>query len=170
MYVLYKSSSFEAYTYTINNCTCNQISHMPWSGGQGPARGKLHLPLTQTSQFPWCFSYAWSHHLIIVNNVPCSRKIWRELNLEIGHNQCEKKCWRIFNLVDGWSQPNHSHAPIFSACTRLRLRSMESELAVESCVQGHHVFNSIWTPTIGERKREMATMARGSGTSKPYCG
>ena len=32
---------------------------------------------------------------------------------------------------------------------------MESELAVESFIGGHHVFSSVWTPTIGERKREI---------------
>ena len=35
---------------------------------------------------------------------------------------------------------------------------MELELDVESCIQGHHVFKSIWTSTIGERstsKREI---------------
>ena len=35
---------------------------------------------------------------------------------------------------------------------------MESVLEVESCIRGHHVYRSIWTPTIGEQlscKREL---------------
>ena len=36
-----------------------------------------------------------------------------------------------------------------------KLRSMESELAVESCIQGHRVFQYyIWTPTTEERNRQ----------------
>ena len=29
--------------------------------------------------------------------------------------------------------------------------NMESELTVDSCIQGHHVFKNIWTPTMGEQ-------------------
>ena len=35
---------------------------------------------------------------------------------------------------------------------------MECELAMDSCIQGHHVFKNIWTPTMGEQlscKREI---------------
>ena len=28
---------------------------------------------------------------------------------------------------------------------------MECELAVDSCIRGHHVFKNIWTPTMGEQ-------------------
>lgn len=39
-----------------------------------------------------------------------------------------------------------------------RTTAMESELAVDSCIRGHHVFKNIWTPTMDEQlscKREI---------------
>ena len=31
------------------------------------------------------------------------------------------------------------------------MSNMKCELAVDSCIRGHHVFKSIWTPTMGEQ-------------------
>ena len=31
------------------------------------------------------------------------------------------------------------------------MRNMESELAVDSCIRGHHIFKNISTPTMGEQ-------------------
>ena len=38
------------------------------------------------------------------------------------------------------------------------MSNMECELAVDSCIRGHHIFKNIWTPTMGEQlscKREI---------------
>jgi len=54
---------------------------------------------------------------------------------------------------------------------------MESELALDSCIRGHHIFKNIWTPTMGEQlscKREISkykdqyTVARSHLLLVPY--
>ena len=59
-------------------------------------------------------------------------------------------------MADNQARPRHT--PALGACPRTTARrdmtstsNMECELAVDSCIRGHHIFKNIWTPAIGEQ-------------------
>ena len=83
--------------------------------------------------------------------LPYSRKMWPELNLA----DCLKPT-RTKILADNQSWPRY--APALGTCPRAAARrdttttsNMECELAMDSCIKGHHIFKNIWTPAIGEQ-------------------
>ena len=55
-----------------------------------------------------------------------------------------------FNLTDDQAQPRHTPA-LAARRDTTSTSNMECELAVNSCIQGHHVFKNIWTPTMGKQ-------------------
>ena len=67
-----------------------------------------------------------------------------------------RKMWWELNLADNQAWPRY--APALGACPRAAARhdttstsNMECELAVDSCIQGHHIFKNIWTPAMGKQ-------------------
>ena len=74
--------------------------------------------------------------------ISMNKKYWRFL------------IWRVTKLDLG--TPPHLHAHTLQLDTSTC--NMECELAMDSCIQWHHVFKNIWTLTIGEQlpcKREV---------------
>ena len=97
--------------------------------------------------------------------IPYSGKIWRALNLAISAKTLYFLIWRILNLAISILNTNdvtamtYAYASAYARIDRVRPVSYQLTMEtfeVEGCVRGHHIYHTVWSPTVRERQLDCA--------------